>query len=221
MIRKSSRSTGSRAASRLETTRSESTPKKSPASSRPGSVVWASIRTSSSRSRSISAPESTPKTARMITSRVIACILSISDSVSPSFQVETSRSTASSMISPYRRIRSPWKGGSRSRRSRRWRASSRSRTELEPTIGSSTMLASPACITSAGPVKIVRTSSGSQRTTSGKPVMKSKVKTSPNRSRWRSMNCCGRASHCSACAYWGWRGPGGRSASSGASRLTA
>ena len=68
---------------------------------------------SRSRRRSCSGPRSlTPKTARMITSSVIACMLGWTGNVAPTGQPSSSRSVASRTTGSYARIRSPWNGGS-------------------------------------------------------------------------------------------------------------
>ena len=89
-----------------------------------------------------------------------------------------------------------------------------SRSECAPTTGSSGALASPACMTSAPPVKIVRTSSGSPRKTMPSPS-KLSVKMSPKRSRWRAAELAWAHDPLDRLGGRGGRGPGGRSSRSG------
>ena len=91
-----------------------------------------------SRRLSCSGPRSlTPKTARRITSNVIACMLGWTGNLVPTGHASSSRSVASRTTSSYARIRSPWKGGSITLRRDRWSAPSSSRSERGPTSGPS------------------------------------------------------------------------------------
>ena len=77
-------------------------------------------------------------------------------------------------------MRSPWKAGSMSLRSRRWAAPSSSSTEWSPRMRVSTgALASPARSVSGSAVKAVLMSAGSQRKTMSPTWLKRTVKTSP------------------------------------------
>jgi hypothetical protein len=91
-----------------------------------------------SRSRSWSGPRSlTPKTARRITDNVIACMLGWTAKVWPSGQPSSSRSVASSTTGSYARIRSPWNGGSITRRRDRCSLPSSRSSDRAPTSGPS------------------------------------------------------------------------------------
>ena len=78
-------------------------------------------------SRSRRSGSATPNTARRITSSVTDCMCGWIANGCPTGQRSTSRATASRTIASYERMRSPWNGGSISRRRARWsRPSSRS-----------------------------------------------------------------------------------------------
>ena len=103
----------------------------------------------------------TPKTARMITARVIRVVCGRIANGSSTGQLSISRRVISTISSPYPCTRSPWKGGSSSLRWRMWGASSRVRTEFGPSAGSSTVaFASPAWKIEGAPVNTSLTRSG-------------------------------------------------------------
>ena len=64
-------------------------------------------------------------------------------------------------------MRSPWNGGSISRRSRRWRSPSSSRIEFPPSEDLRMTFASPARNTSGSPAQICVTAAGSEKNTIG------------------------------------------------------
>ena len=115
------------------------------------------------------AGSSSPKTARMITSSVIACISGSAGNARPRGQRAMRSSATSAIVAPYARMRSPWNGGSIMRRWRRCSAPSSRSTEPDPSTGASTMLPSPARSTSGSPENTVLTASGSTVTTSVRP----------------------------------------------------
>ena len=114
---------------------------KSSATFAPGSIDWASTRRVARRRSNSGVPgvglASMPKIPAMITSSVMACIRGASANGFPTGQPSISRSAASAIICAYRATASPWNGGRRSLRWRRWRGPIAVRTEFGPTIGRS------------------------------------------------------------------------------------
>ena len=108
---------------------------KSTESCRPVEVVALSNASSRPRSRSWRSGSATPKTARRITSSVIACMLGWTGKARPTGHEASSRSDASRMIGSYARIRSPRNGGSMTLRRERCSDPSSSSSERAPTIG--------------------------------------------------------------------------------------
>jgi len=83
------------------------------------------------------------------------------------------------IVSPYASMRSPWKGGSISRRSRVCREPSTARRELAPRSGWRTALASPAWRASSSPVRISLIAAGLLKSTNGGPMGMRRLKVSP------------------------------------------
>ena len=128
------------------------------------------VMSSVSRIAERSAGSSAPKTTRMITSSVSACMRPWTAIGSPAGQRSTSAAASRPISSRCARMRSPWNGGSMSLRWRRCAAPSRTRIELGPTNGSMKLELAPAIATSGGAANTVRTSAGSETITSGASV---------------------------------------------------
>ena len=159
---------------------------------------------SSSRRRS-----ATPKTAPMITSRVIDCIEECSGNGAPSGQESISCSVASSIARSYARIRSPWNGGSISLRRPRWRSPSSSSSESSPSSGASTMLRPEAIVLTRSAANSAFREGGSEMKTISPTGIARSVKLSPNCRRDRSISATGRTISRSVCSGAGMLGPGG------------
>ncbi len=131
-----------------------------------GDWVVARISTRSRPSCRRRPSSSTPKTARMITSSVIACIPGWRAKRSPGRQRETSRSVASAITDSYARIRSPWKGGSISFRRRRCSSPpGSSSTDFGPSSGRRMMLRPGAIVLTRSAANSFFNDGGSEMTT--------------------------------------------------------
>ncbi len=143
-----------------------------------GSFIASVSSVSSTRRRSRRPSSSGPKTARITTSWVIACIRGQSWKGSPTGQRPTSRRATSAIISASASMLCRWKGGSISLRRRMCSGSSSSITERGPSTGSSIGLAL-STPTFSPAVKTALTSSGSQSKTQSPQWRMRRVKMSP------------------------------------------
>ena len=165
--------------------------------------------------RSISGPGARPSAVRRMTRSVIRRIVGRAGNGTSSGQARTASSVSSRIASKNARIRSPFKGGTRTRRCRACGASSSTSTECRPTVAVNSVLASPEWSTSGSPRKTSRTASGSDSITNRPLPATSSVKASPYR-RWHaSSSRSGSPANRRSCHQAGDLGPGGRACAGG------
>ena len=114
-----------------------------------------------------------------MTSNVIARILGRSSNGWPTGQRSVSRSVMAAMVASCRRIRSPWKKGSRSLRWRRCSGPSSISTERGPSSGSRIAFSGPVGATEGGAARMPSTSAGSLTMTIAGPNPSRRVTQSP------------------------------------------